>query len=93
MTVTIEVTPDDEQELARRAASRGLDVPMYICHLIRQDLGSSPQPNLAGLDLLAQWDNEDQTNDPAEIERRRRVWEEFKRSMNENSLSGRMVYL
>jgi len=49
-------------------------------------------PDQATLDLLAQWDAEDATSDPLEIARRQQQWEEFRKSMNENSLSVRPVY-
>lgn len=87
MTVTIELPPDVESRLASRAASHGQDVASYIRHLVRQDLEvKSPvaQSNDATIKLLAQWDEEDATDDPAEIERRKREWEELKRALNQN---------
>ena len=46
----------------------------------------------AVLDLFLRWDEEDRTNDPAELERRRDALEDFKRGMNENDSSGRRVF-
>lgn len=84
MTVTIDFAPDDEQKLVRRAAASGQDVVTYICRLVKRDIESPPSPasNQATLDLLARWDREDETDDPAEIERRRREWEELKLNLN-----------
>jgi hypothetical protein len=36
MTITAEISPEVEAELARKAASRGVDVPSYVVILIEQ---------------------------------------------------------
>jgi hypothetical protein len=36
MTITIEIRPEVEAELARKAAARGVDVPAYVATLIEQ---------------------------------------------------------
>lgn len=41
MTVTVEVKPEVEAELAARAAARGMDVPAYAAALLEQ----AAQPN------------------------------------------------
>jgi hypothetical protein len=51
-----------------------------------------PVVDQATLDLLAKWDAEDATDDPAEIARRQEEWEEFRKAMNEDSISGRPIY-
>lgn len=45
MTVTVELSPDEERRLQERAAQLGQDVTAYIQRLIREDLkgGSSAQ--------------------------------------------------
>jgi hypothetical protein len=53
---------------------------------------AEPSRDQATLDLLAQWDREDRTDDPEEIRRRHEEWDEFRRLMNEDSLSGRPIY-
>jgi hypothetical protein len=44
MTVTIDLTPDEEQRLSERAARQGQDVTAYVRRLIREDLTSAPAP-------------------------------------------------
>jgi hypothetical protein len=36
MTITVNVSPEVEIELARKAAARGVDVPAYVATLIEQ---------------------------------------------------------
>lgn len=94
MTLTISnIPPEIEQRLRREAARVGLDEAEFVKRLIEKALPSSERTvDRATLDLLAAWDAEDETDDPAEITRRQREWEELRKSMNENSLSGRPVY-
>jgi hypothetical protein len=42
--------------------------------------------------MFAQWDAEDRTDDPAEIERRERDWEELKAALNANRGSARKLF-
>ncbi len=41
MTLTLEITPEMEQALARRAAAYGLEVPAYAVSLLEQAAESS----------------------------------------------------
>ena len=50
------------------------------------------QKNQAAIEVLRQWDEEDATGDPEELARREADWREFKKGMNENSLSGQIIY-
>jgi len=36
MTITVDISPEVEAELARKAAARGIDVPAYVATLIEQ---------------------------------------------------------
>jgi hypothetical protein len=36
MTITVDISPEVEAELARKAAARGVDVPAYVATLIEQ---------------------------------------------------------
>ena len=36
MTITVDISPEVEAELARKAAARGVDVPSYVATLIDQ---------------------------------------------------------
>lgn len=84
MTVTIDLPPDEERRLAHRAAAQGQDVAAYVRAVLMQDLAAAPSPNQATLKLLAQWDKEDATDDPAELERRRQEGEDLIRNLNRN---------
>lgn len=50
------------------------------------------QKNQAAIDMLEEWDEEDKTDDPEEIARRRAEWEEFKKGMNAAPTSNRVMY-
>jgi hypothetical protein len=97
MTLTIgNLSPEAEELLKSEAARAGVDQAEYARRLIEQGLRRGTKPDAladqATLDLLARWDAEDETTDPAELSRRQRDWEEFRKSMNEHSLSNRAVY-
>jgi hypothetical protein len=87
MTLRIDFAPETERRLKSEAARLGVDEAEYARSLIERSLPpAAPNKNQAMLDLLAQWDKEDQTDDPAEIERRTRDWEELKEALNRNRL-------
>lgn len=48
--------------------------------------------SLAMQALLAAWDAEDATDDPRELEQRRKDFEDFKKAMNQNRSSERPLY-
>jgi uncharacterized protein YhaN len=96
MTITVQIPPEAEARLRSAAAQLGVDAAEYAQRLIEQGLSqlcaASPAADRATAELLARWDAEDATSDPAEIARRQQEWEEFRNSMNTNSLSGRPIY-
>jgi len=94
MTLTINIDPELESRLQEQAHRQGVDAPEYARLLIQQGLERprAAPPNRATLELLAQWDREDQTSDPAEIARREEELQEIKRSLNENRTSGRKPF-
>ena len=93
MTLTINIPPETERRLKTEAARAGVEESEYARRLIEQALPQAkPVGDQATLDLLAKWDAEDATEDSIEIVRRQREWEEFRKSMNQNSISGRPVY-
>ena len=95
MTLTIDISSETQSRLKNEAARLGIDEAEYARRLIEQSLPRAKTPpaiDQATLDLFARWDVEDQTDDPAEIARRKKQWEEFRDSMNEHSLSSRKVY-
>ena len=53
---------------------------------------SSEKKIKAAIEMLHRWNEEDKTDDPEELARREADWQEFKKGINENSLSGRIIY-
>jgi len=93
MTLMIDIPAEMERRLKSEAARLGIDESEYAQRLIERGLPPiTPSVDQATLDLIAKWDAEDATADPAELARRRRQWEEFRKSLNDNSISGRPVY-
>ena len=43
MTITIEIKPEVEAELAAQAAAKGMDVSSYVASLLEQSLPQKPQ--------------------------------------------------
>lgn len=93
MTLQINLSPELEARLKDAASREGLDEVEYARQLIEKSVSSAPPiRDQATLDLFAKWDAEDATDDPDEIARRQADWEEFKKAMNEDSMSGRPIY-
>ncbi len=53
MTVTLELTRDDEERLATAAAQEGLEPHDYLLHLVRQLPASRNKRKLQGYGMLA----------------------------------------
>ena len=92
--MTIKLPADLEMRVKGEATRRGLAPEEFVTQLISAQLAGPgvANPNRATLDLLAKWDEEDETTDPREIARRQKQWEDFRQSMNDHSLTGRPVY-
>ena len=93
MTLTIDLTPDVENRLKTEAQRQGVAPEDFARQLIEERLAppasSAPTaPSYEGsnslTELFKKWDAEDATDDPAELERRRREWEELTQSLNDN---------
>jgi hypothetical protein len=87
MTLIIEIPAETEHRLKTEAARLGIDAAKYASQLIEQGLQPPPAIDHATLDLLAQWDREDETDDPSEIARRNQDFEELKLALNQNRLA------
>lgn len=86
MTVTLELSPEEEAALSRRAQAQGTDVEAVLHSLVAQ-IAPPAQPELnerqrSAIALMQQWREEDKTDDPEEMEERDRELEEFKANMN-----------
>jgi len=87
MTITL---PNEIENLVRSAAVRsGVDADTFVTQLIVKHLPTTAIDQ-ATIDLLNQWSQEDKTDDPAEIQRRREQFTDFAKSLNESS--GRVIY-
>src|SRR5579862_2493376 len=78
--MTISIPPELEKRLIDEASRRGVAAEQCAAELIAKGLPAE-RSNQASLELLAKWDAEEATDDPAEIERRRRDAEDFMQSL------------
>lgn len=91
MTFRLELEPELESRITAQAAACGLPVETYLQSLINRAV-SRTVPGAATLALFDAWDAEDQTDDPAELQRRRQEFEEFKAAMNANRPGQREIF-
>jgi len=87
MTVAISLSPEAERRLTSQAERQGIDLPTLASRVLEAEAGrlagsNQSKRNQATLDLLAQWEREEQTSDPAEIARREREVTEFIEGIN-----------
>ena len=66
MTLTVELTPDEEVRLKATARREGIEAEECARRLLAEHL-PPVKPGDATLALLAKWDAEDATDDPEEI--------------------------
>lgn len=81
MSMTFTIPPNLERRLNEQASRVGLRPDEYATSLIERGLAEAV-PDQTTLDLLASWEAEDETDDPAELARRQAEFEEFKEAMN-----------
>ena len=103
MTVTLNLKPDIETEIEKKAAMEGTAVQEYVERLVADALKQQPSPpplspeeqwkkNQAAIEVLRQWREEDKTDDPKEIAQRQAELDEFMAAMNESHTSNRVIY-
>ena len=101
MAVALNPKPETEAVTTQKADAQSAAARKRIEALIAEAVKQAPPPlspeeqrrkNQAAIEMLNEWDLEDQTDDPEEIERRLAEWEEFKKGMNENHSSSRIIY-
>lgn len=101
MTVTLDLKPEVEAEVTRRAEAAGADLQEQINRIIAEAVKRQPstlsddalmERNRKAQAVLRQWREEDKTDDLEEIARRQAEWEEFRKGMNEHHSSGRIIY-
>ena len=84
--MTIKLRPDLEARLKDEAQRRGVDPNDCANEVLDLGLPLRSGDNQATLDLLAQWDEEEATDDPVELERRRAEAEEFMQNLSRNRI-------
>jgi len=82
--LTITVQGPLEDRLKRAAESEKTDPQAIAQRVLDQHL---PNSNQATIDLLARWEKEESTTDPAELARRKSEGEQFMRTLAENRLA------
>lgn len=100
MAITLNLKPEVESVFTRKATAEGKPLPEYLEGLLEETVKQKPfiysQEQLArnqtAIAMLERWDQEDETDDAEEITRRQADWEKFKKGMNENHTSNRIIY-
>ena len=84
MTIQIELAPDVKARLEAQASRLGLETTAYAKKLIEENLPQTSPEQGSLAKLFAEWEAEDATDDPVEIERRNREAEEFMQNLARN---------
>jgi hypothetical protein len=85
MGFRLEMPPELENRIRDEADRRGVEPEQFLLHLVERQLESQrPSPSNPLASLFAKWAAEDETDDPEELARRSRDWEELKKSINAN---------
>jgi hypothetical protein len=108
MTLTINLTPEQEIRLRQEAAMNGMAADEYAGKLLTEGLSKEkPKINLynpnvspeelarnreGALALLRAWHAEDATDDPEEIRKAEEELAAFKKAINENRAGERPIY-
>jgi hypothetical protein len=84
--VTIALPAEIELRLESEASRQGIATEEYVKQLILHHLPSPSQAASSVKILFDRWQEEDRTDDPAELARRQQEFEQFKEAMNRNRL-------
>ena len=99
--MTIKSKSKPKSDTVSPPASTNPTIQERINAMIVEAVKNAPPPlsveeqrkkNQVAREMLRAWREEDATDDPEELARREADWQEFKKGMNENSLSGRIIY-
>jgi hypothetical protein len=85
VTLSLDIPTDLEVRLRDEAARAGMSPEEYVRRLIERTIPAAGAARYT-LDLFAQWEAEEATSDPAELERRRHEAEAFMEGMNRNRI-------
>jgi hypothetical protein len=81
MTLSIELTPEEEARLRDAARIAGVDVAEWARRVVTEHLPSL-SPGQATRDMLRSWQEADATDDPEEIRKANAELTAFKQAMN-----------
>jgi hypothetical protein len=88
MTLSIELTDQEEARLAAAARMKGIPREQFVRELVIERLPSLPKlaegEEDTTVQLFAQWDEEDASMTPEEIASAAAEWETLKANMNAN---------
>jgi len=82
MTLTINLTREEEVRLRAAAQKEGVDPAELVRKLVTAHLPSAPEENAASIALLQSWLEEDATDDPDEVRKAQEELAAFKRAIN-----------
>jgi hypothetical protein len=93
MTLTIELTPEEEARLQAAARKAGMEVAECARRVLTEHLPAAV-PGQATRDLLRAWWEEDATDDPEELRKAEEELAEFKQAVNETraTAGARLLY-
>jgi hypothetical protein len=82
MTISIELTPEEEARLLAAARRNGMELAECARFLVTQQLPALDAEAQDALTLLRQWEEEDRTSDPDAIRQAQVELQEFEQAMN-----------
>jgi len=82
MTLTIDLTQEEEMRLRAAAQKEGIDPAELVRKLVTEHLPPAQDENAASIALLESWLTEDATDDPDEVQQAQEELEAFKRAIN-----------
>lgn len=90
----VPLTPETLEQLREEATRRGIGPAEYARQIIEQRLSASQTngPRQSVLEMLDEWDREDETDDRTEIAVRQQDFEQFKDAINASHSSHRKIY-
>jgi hypothetical protein len=92
MTITLELTPEEEGRLSDKAARLGLDVNAYLRLMVETEIKppAAPARRTEGdrtRELLAQWREEDACMTPEQRAQAESEWQEIESDLQANRLN------
>ena len=82
MTLTINLTREEEERLHAAARKEGIDPAELVRKLVTAHLPPAYDENAASIALLQSWLAEDTTDDPEEMRKAQEELETFKQALN-----------